>query len=84
MHSSRLLNGIVLKQHNLCENNELSELAVIRYKEQEVYAFVETLMPHTTPMRQTGRQCSAVDRSIGTVRLACLNYLASPRCGRGI
>jgi hypothetical protein len=35
----------VLKRHHHCENNELSELSVLRYKEQEVCAFVETLMP---------------------------------------
>jgi hypothetical protein len=34
----------VRKRHHHCENNELSELSVLRYKEQEVCAFVETLM----------------------------------------
>ena len=29
-----------------CENNELAELSVLRYKEKQVYPFVETLMPH--------------------------------------
>ena len=32
----------------------LSELSVLRYKEQEAYAFVETLMPHAIQIRQTG------------------------------
>jgi hypothetical protein len=43
----------VLKRHHHCENNELSELSVLRYKEH-VYAFVETLMPHAIQIRQTG------------------------------
>src|SRR6266478_2080418 len=46
--------SIVLKRHHHCENNELSELSVLRYKEQEVHAFVETLMPHAIQIRQTG------------------------------
>ena len=44
----------MLKRHHHCENNELSELSVLRYKEQEVCAFVETLMPHAIQIRQTG------------------------------
>jgi len=44
----------VRKRHHHCENNELSELSVLRYKEQEVCAFVETLMPHAIQIRQTG------------------------------
>jgi hypothetical protein len=44
----------VLKRHHHCENNELSELAVLRYKEQEIYAFVETLMLHAIQIRQAG------------------------------
>jgi Zn-dependent alcohol dehydrogenase len=44
----------VLKRHHHCENNELSELSVLRYKEQEVYAFVETLMPDAIQIRRTG------------------------------
>jgi NADPH:quinone reductase-like Zn-dependent oxidoreductase len=44
----------VLERHDHCENNELSELSVLRYKEHEVYAFVETLMPHAIQIRQTG------------------------------
>jgi NADPH:quinone reductase len=43
----------VLKRHHHCENNELSELSVLRYKE-EVYAFAKTLMPHAIQIRQTG------------------------------
>ena len=43
----------MLKRHHHCENNELSELSVLRYKEH-VYAFVETLMPHAIQIRQTG------------------------------
>jgi NADPH:quinone reductase-like Zn-dependent oxidoreductase len=43
----------VLRRHHHCENNELSELSVLRYKEQ-VYAFVETPMPHAIQIRQTG------------------------------
>jgi hypothetical protein len=44
----------VLKRHYHCENNELVELSVLRYKEQEVYYFVETLMPRAIQIRQTG------------------------------
>ncbi len=44
----------MLKRHDHCENNELSELSVLRYKEQEAHAFVETLMPHAIQIRQTG------------------------------
>jgi NADPH:quinone reductase-like Zn-dependent oxidoreductase len=44
----------VLERHDHCENNELSELSVLRYKEHEVHAFVETLMPHAIQIRQTG------------------------------
>ena len=36
------------------DNNELVEMSVLRYKEQEIYAFVETLMPHVMQIRQTG------------------------------
>ena len=37
---------IVRKRQYHCDNNELVGLSVLRYKEQRVYAFVETLMPH--------------------------------------
>jgi NADPH:quinone reductase len=30
------------------------ELSALRYKDQAVYAFVETLMPHAIEIRQTG------------------------------
>jgi len=76
----------VLKRHHYCENNELSELSVLRYKEQELYAFVETLMPHAIQIRQTGGpevlNWTAVDvgaPGAGQVRLrqaaAGLNYI---------
>ena len=39
------------KQQYHGENNELVELSVLRYKEQEV---LETLMPHAIQIRQTG------------------------------
>jgi hypothetical protein len=42
----------VLKRHHHCENNELVELPVLHYKEQQVYAFVETLMPHAIQIRR--------------------------------
>src|SRR5947199_9853201 len=45
---------IVRKRQYHCDNNELVELSVLRYKKQEVYAFVETLMPHAIQIRQTG------------------------------
>jgi hypothetical protein len=41
----------VRKQQHHNENNELVELSVLRYKEQEVW---ETLMPHAIQIRQTG------------------------------
>jgi NADPH2:quinone reductase len=41
----------VQKQQYHGENNELVELSVLRYKEQEV---LETLMPHAIQIRQTG------------------------------
>jgi hypothetical protein len=44
----------VLKRHYHCENNELVELSGLHYKEQEVFPFVETLMPHAIQIRQTG------------------------------
>src|SRR5439155_20240879 len=45
---------IVRKRQYHCDNNELVELSVLRYKLQRVYAFVETLMPHAIQIRQTG------------------------------
>ena len=44
----------MLKRHHHRENNELSELSVLHYKEQEVHALVETQMPHAIQSRQTG------------------------------
>ena len=32
----------------------LRKWSVLRYKEQEVYAFMETLVPHAIQIRQTG------------------------------
>jgi hypothetical protein len=44
----------VLKRHDHCENNELSESSALRYKEQGVYAVVGTLMPHAIQIPQAG------------------------------
>ena len=44
----------MLKRHHHCENNELVELSGLHYKEQELYPFVETLMPHAIQIWQTG------------------------------
>ena len=49
---------IVRKRQYHCYNNELVELSVLHYKKQEVYAFVETLMPHAIQIRQTGGRVS--------------------------
>jgi hypothetical protein len=43
----------VLERQYHGENNELVELSVLRYKEQEVYAFVETLVPRVIQIRRT-------------------------------
>jgi hypothetical protein len=44
----------VLKQHYNCENNELAEVSVFRYKVQPFYVHVETLMSHAIQNQQTG------------------------------
>jgi NADPH2:quinone reductase len=44
---------IVRKRQHHCKNNELVELSVLRYKEQEVFTFVETLMPHAHGCKHT-------------------------------
>ncbi len=44
----------MLNEHHHRENNELSELPILRYKEEEVSAFAETPMPHVIQIRQTG------------------------------
>jgi hypothetical protein len=44
---------VLVRQYHR-DNNEFVEMSVLRYKEQEVYAFVETLMPHAMQIRQTG------------------------------
>ena len=45
---------IVRKRQYHVDNNEVVELSALRCKEQPVYAFVETLMPHAIQIRQTG------------------------------
>ena len=44
----------MLKQHHHCENNELSELSVLRYKDQEAMLLWKPKMPHAIQIRQTG------------------------------
>jgi NADPH:quinone reductase-like Zn-dependent oxidoreductase len=48
-------------RHYYSDNNELVEVFVLRYKEQEVYAFVETLMSHAIQFAQTSVLLSQKD-----------------------
>jgi hypothetical protein len=80
---------IVRKRQYHCDNSELVELSVLRYKEQEVYAFVETLMPHAIQIRQTGgpevlaialiRWTSSQRRQVEPIKLKIFAGLRTPR-----